>query len=277
MSDSNPKPPGNKDSIWNILVVALSVCLFFAVLVSVTAVSLKPAREANVEQDRNRNILEAAGMYREGVTDDGEIPALFEQFEVQILDLERDAFLWPADLFKLDLDPVSYDPRKGAKDPHFSRALSRAEDPAGISRQARFMPVYLLREGERLDRIVLPIHGYGLWSILHGFIALEGDARTVVGITFHEHQETPGLGGEVDNPRWKSLWKGKLLYASSSATPELRVMKGAAAPDDPHQVDGLSGATLTTRGVDNLVRFWMGEEGYGPFLDSLRRTSTHQG
>lgn len=264
-----PTPPRDKDSIRNILVVALSVCLFFAVLVSTTSVLLKPAREANMEKDRNRNILAAAGLYQEKVTRDKDIPALFAKFEVRLLDLESDRLISEAEMDALGLSYARYDQRKLARDTKLSRALPRNEDPAGISRQARYVPVYFLREAGRLDRIVLPVHGYGLWSTLYGFIALMGDARTVAGITFYEHQETPGLGGEVDNPRWKSRWQGKQLYGDSGRV-ELELVKGSSAPGNPSQIDGLSGATLTTRGVHNLIHFWMGEEGYGPFLATLR-------
>ena len=68
--------------------------------------------------------------------------------------------------------------------------------------------VYELRDDAgALDLVVLPVHGLGLWSILYGFVALDADLETIRGLTYYEHKETPGLGGEVDNPRWKSLWK----------------------------------------------------------------------
>ena len=270
MSEQKSTRPRNKDSMRNILIVALSVCLFFSVAVSTTAVALKPMRQANADKDRNRNILEAAGLYREGETRDSEIPELFERFEMRLLDLESNLYLQEEEMQELGLSFDRYDQRKAARDRRLSRALSNSEDLASISRQARYVPVYLLREGTRLDKIVLPVHGYGLWSTLYGFVALEGDARTVAGITFYEHQETPGLGGEVDNPRWKALWKGKMMYRDSP-TPELTVVKGVLGPTaGPYRVDGLSGATLTTKGVNNLIRFWMGEAGYGPFLAGLR-------
>ncbi|MEX2366075.1 MAG: NADH:ubiquinone reductase (Na(+)-transporting) subunit C, partial [Pseudohongiellaceae bacterium] len=141
-----------------------------------------------------------------------------------------------------------------------------------ISRRARYSIAYLLEdENGNVDRIVLPVHGYGLWSTLYGFIALKGDGNTVTGITFYEHQETPGLGGEVDNPRWKSVWEGKEIYDDDGDV-ALRVIKGSVdenTGDAVHKVDGLSGATLTSRGVQNLVSFWMGENGFGPVLKQL--------
>jgi Na+-transporting NADH:ubiquinone oxidoreductase subunit C len=132
--------------------------------------------------------------------------------------------------------------------------------------------VYLVNdEAGALDRIILPIRGYGLWSTLYGFVALESDANTIVGLGFYEHAETPGLGGEVDNPSWKAKWSGKLAYKNGDVA--ISVLKGAvnpAAADAQWQVDGLSGATLTTKGVHNLVQYWLGDDGFAPLLGNLR-------
>jgi Na+-transporting NADH:ubiquinone oxidoreductase subunit C len=123
-----------------------------------------------------------------------------------------------------------------------------------------------------VEKLILPIYGKGLWSTLYGFLALEKDLKTVSGITFYQHGETPGLGGEVDNPNWKGKWQGKQAFDDSGDV-IIKVIKGAVipgAPDADHQIDGLSGATLTARGVDNLVQFWLGENGYGPYLQQIR-------
>ncbi len=93
--------------------------------------------------------------------------------------------------------------------------------------------------------------------------------NTVKGLGFYEHGETPGLGGEVDNPKWKEIWEGKKAYTSSGEV-GLTVIKGTAPPDSDYKIDGLSGATLTSKGVDNLVHFWLGEQGYKTFLTKLK-------
>jgi Na+-transporting NADH:ubiquinone oxidoreductase subunit C len=117
----------------------------------------------------------------------------------------------------------------------------------------------------------LPVEGYALWSTLYGFLALDVDTKTVRGLTYYQHGETPGLGGEVDNPAWKALWPGRIAY-DEQWLPTIRVIKGKAgsASEDPHQVDGLSGATLTSRGVTNMLQFWLGENGFGPYLAKFR-------
>lgn len=262
----------NKDSIANIITVAMSLCLVAAIAVSAIAVGLKPKREANKELDRAKNILAAAGLYEQGKTANSEIDSLFEQFEIRLVDLREGKLLTPSEAEAIGIDPATYEQRKAAKDPAMSRGLETSEDLASISRQADYSVVYLLKEGNDVDRIVIPIHGYGLWSTLYGYIALESDMNTISGITFYEHSETAGLGGEVDNPAWKAGWEGKELF-DSNGNVALSVIKGSADPNSPnakYQIDGLSGASLTSRGVQNLVHFWMGEAGFGPILKELK-------
>lgn len=262
----------NKDSISNIITVAVSLCLVAAIGVSSIAVSLKPTRQANKELDRAKNILIAAGLFEKGKTQDSEVDELFDQFEIRLVDLREGKLLTQSEAEALGINPRTFDQRKASKDPDQSRDLDTSEDLASISRQADYSVAYLLKSGEHLDRIVLPIHGYGLWSTLYGFIALDGDLNTVAGITFYEHQETAGLGGEVDNPVWKASWEGKEIYGDGGKV-VLTVIKGSVDPANAaagHQIDGLSGASLTSRGVQNLVQFWMGEQGFGPVLEKLK-------
>lgn len=261
----------HKDSMKNVLVVAISVCLVCAVIVSAAAVLLKSQRLANKELDRNKNILIAAGLFEQGVTLDDEIEGLFSEFEIRVIDLEEQRILSDAQVEQAGINVLKYDQRKAAKNPALSIELSSAEDLASINRRARYSIVYLLFKDGKLDRIVLPIHGYGLWSTLYGFIALDGDGNTVSGITFYEHQETAGLGGEVDNPAWKALWLGKQIYDAEHEV-ALKVIKGTVdsrSPNARHQVDGLSGASITSRGVQNLIGYWLGDGAFGPVLRDM--------
>ena len=263
---------GNKDSMKNIIVVSLLVCLVCSIVVSSAAVFLKPQRLANKELDRNKNILEAAGLYSKATaTGREDIAGMFESFEIRLVDLEEKRLLSALEASDLGIDPATYDQRKGAKDPSMSKVLTTEEDIASISRRARYSTIYILRDGSKVDKVVLPVHGYGLWSTLYGFVALEGDMNTVSGVTFYEHGETAGLGGEVDNPHWKAIWSGKTMYRDGEVG--LTVVKGAVNPASSqamYLVDGLSGATLTTRGVHNLVSYWMGNDGFGPILKEIQ-------
>ncbi len=251
----------SNDSMKKTLIVAFSLCIVCSVIVSTAAVSLKPMQEANKTLDKKRNILAAAGMLDET----GSVEDQFESISTRVVDLRTGRFTD-------EVDGASYDQRKAAKDPASSEALSSEQDIAGIARREHLAVVYLV-EGDagEVETIILPIHGKGLWSTLYGFMALEADANTVVGLGFYEHAETPGLGGEVDNPRWKALWPGKQVYRDGE--PTLGLIKGAVDPGNanaPWQIDGLSGATLTARGVTNLVQFWLGEDGFQPFLENLK-------
>jgi Na+-transporting NADH:ubiquinone oxidoreductase subunit C len=251
----------SNDSTQKTLIVALALCVVCSVIVSTAAVVLKPAQEANKTLDRKRNILAAAGMLDESLTVDEQ----FATVTARLVDLRTGKF-------SDDHDPERYDSRKAAKDPAMSEALSSEEDGAKISRRENYAIVYLVAGDDgQLGKVILPIHGAGLWSTLYGFIALESDTNTVAGMGFYEHGETPGLGGEVDNPRWKALWPGKEVYRDGEAV--LGLIKGSVDPGSPnarHEVDGLSGATLTARGVSNLVQFWLGDKGFAQFLNNLK-------
>ncbi|WP_366931884.1 NADH:ubiquinone reductase (Na(+)-transporting) subunit C [Moritella sp.] len=170
--------------------------------------------------------------------------------------------------------PEGYqDSKRAAKNPDLSSALTRQQDIASIKRTANVMPVYLVSRDKQLDKVILPVHGYGLWSTLYGFLALENDLNTVVGFGFYSHGETPGLGGEVDNPKWKSVWPGKKIYAEGSMEPKISLVKGMIDPSaagSEFKIDSLSGATITSNGVTNLVQFWMGENGFATFLTNLK-------
>jgi Na+-transporting NADH:ubiquinone oxidoreductase subunit C len=265
----------NKDSIQNVIVIALVVCLFCAIVVAGSAVALKERRVENKALDKSKNVLIAAGLFEEGVTKVEDINTLFARFEPRVVDLRTKQLLSEAEVAtveqQLEISFLDYDQRKAAKDPALSSALTDLEDVASINRREHYSLIYLLRSESGIDRIVLPVHGYGLWSTLYGFLALEADGNTVSGITFYEHAETAGLGGEVDNPAWKAKWPGKQIYADHGGV-AMRVIKGAVDPnaaESIHQVDGLSGATLTSNGVSNMIAYWLGDDGYGPVLGSI--------
>ncbi|WP_286238668.1 Na(+)-translocating NADH-quinone reductase subunit C [Neptuniibacter halophilus] len=251
----------NNDTIGKTITVTVLLCVVCSVIVSAAAVLLKPKQIANKDLDRKSNILAAAGINQPGKS----VDELFAQITTKYVDLETGKFTTDV--------PAKYDAKKAAKDPQLGKALSKDVDIASIKYQANIMPVYLVESEGQIEKVILPVHGYGLWSTLYGFLALEGDLNTVVGLGFYSHAETPGLGGEVDNPNWKAIWPGKEVYPAGSMEPALGLIKGAVDPasaNAKHQIDGLSGATLTSVGVTNLVHFWMGANGYAPFLANLK-------
>lgn len=252
----------NNEGLGRVLTVALALCIVCSVVVSAAAVVLKPQQQANKTRDLKRNILMAAGLYDANMS----VEEQFERVTTRVVNIETGEYT-------SEINPEGFDQRAAAKDPSTSVRLSAEEDMAKIIRQAKYSLVYLVNDDEgELDKIILPVHGYGLWSTLYGFVALESDMNTIVGLGFYEHGETPGLGGEVDNPRWKALWEGKKAFRDGEVA--ISVIKGAVSPESPSadwQVDGLSGATLTSKGVHNLVQFWLGENGFAPYLENLRK------
>jgi Na+-transporting NADH:ubiquinone oxidoreductase subunit C len=242
-----------KDGILKTLIVATGVCVVCSVFVSTAAVVLNPIQALQKTLDKKKNILSAAGVELKG-----DVEKLFkENIHAEVIDLETGE---PAE----GIDVATLDERKAAKDPALSIPV---DDLPGIRRVSRYKAVYRTQDGKRL---ILPVHGKGLWSTMYGFLALDAsDLDTIKSFSFYEHGETPGLGGEVDNPRWKKKWVGKEAF-DEEGDPAVTVIKGTAPPDDPHRIDGLSGATITSRGVGNLVQFWLGPEGYGPFLEKQK-------
>jgi Na+-transporting NADH:ubiquinone oxidoreductase subunit C len=250
------------------LLFAAAVCIVCSVLVSSSAVLLRERQVENQLVDRQKKVLLVAGLMREGESlAREEVRRRFaDNLEPRVVDLETGAYVD-------DVDPETYDQRKAARDP--ARSRRAPENAAGVQRVPNRALVYLLRSDGAVDSIILPVQGMGLWSVLYGYLALAPDTRTIRNIIFYEHGETPGLGGEVDNPRWKGLWAGRLAF-DENWQPAISVVKGRAGPPekDPYHVDGLSGATLTSNGVTNLLRFWLGEEGFGPYLEAARREAT---
>ena len=240
------------------VIVAVSLCLFCSMVVSAASVMLKPIQEQNKVLDKKRNILQVAGLYKEGQ----DVNEAFKAIEARLVDIQTGTFSDAA-------DAATYDQRAAAKDP--ARSIELSDDPASIGRQAKLASVYILRnDAGEIEKIILPVHGYGLWSTLYGFVALKADGNEVTGMQFYEHAETPGLGAEVDNPRWKAQWPGKKVYDDQGDV-EITVAKGKpTAAMEPYHIDSLAGASLTSRGVDNLIRFWMGEQGFKRFLDNLK-------
>ena len=246
-----------------ILIFATAVCFVCSIFVSGAAVALKDKQDLNKKIDMQKKVLLVAGILGEGDgVDDSEIPALFEKsIEAKVVDLKTGKVT--------KTDPSTYDQLKASKDPALSVEVSSAGAiAAGVKRIPKEAFVYTSKKDQRL---IFPIEGKGLWSTLYGFLALNSDLNTVEGIIFYQHGETPGLGGEIENPRWTALWPGKHLFDAKGQT-AITVVKGQAKAGDPHQIDGLSGATITSRGVSYLVQYWMGDEGFGPYLKSLSTT-----
>ncbi len=258
----------SSDSTQKTLVVALGVCIVCSVLVSTTAVSLNPIQKENQKLEKLKNILIAGDL----LDQDEPIEKIYQsRIDPMVIDMNTGTIL-SREAVPQALNIQNFDLKDISRDPALSEPIPSEEDIADILRRPQYMVIYRVMENDSVSKYILPLYGKGLWSTMYGFIALDKDLRTIRGFTFYEHGETPGLGGEVDNPKWKQIWQGKKAFDSKWDL-RIEVVKGMVDPSDPnskYKVDGLSGSTLTTRGVDNMVQYWLGENGYGPFFDKLK-------
>lgn len=243
---------------------AAAVCLICSVFVATSAVSLKARQDKNKVLDRQKKVLIVAGLMKDGQKiSEQEVQKIFnEHIRIRAVDLSTGDY-------DDAINTAKYDQRKATKDPKLSRVAPK--NNAGILRVPNAALIYQKVDGDTVDLLILPVEGKGLWSTLYGFLALAPDTTTIEGLTFYEEGETPGLGGEIENPRWTALWVGRKAY-DQNGKPAIQVIKGTAGKpaDDPYRVDGISGATLTGRGVTRLMRFWLSDNGFGPYLKKFR-------
>lgn len=264
----------SSDSTSKTITVALGVCLVCSILVSSAAVALNGIQEENKELDKITNILVAGDLLDESK----DVKQIYqESVNPVMIDLSTGNVV-PEDNFTDELNIENFNLKDIISDNNLSVSIDSKKDIADIKRKPNFMIIYEVLVDEKVDKFILPIYGKGLWSTLYGFIALDSDLKTIKGLTFYEHGETPGLGGEVDNPNWKNSWKGKQAFDENGKV-IIEVIKGIvdrSGPSANHQIDGLSGSTITTRGVDNLIKYWLGEDGYGPYLTKLKGNDNEQ-
>jgi len=242
-----------------IIIFSLVLCLVCSLAVSTAAVVLKPLQEANKLHDLQLNILHVSGLLKDGETCTPE----------QATELFQDITAWKVSrttgekLEKIEFGSV--DMFKESKDSATSApSTSGAAKDAAISRYPNDLVVLEVTTPGQ-ECYVLQFWGNGLWSTMHGYIAMQPDLEHIKGLTFVEHGETPGLGGEVDNPNWKKQWPSRQLHDASGAL-GINVMKSGKVKDATVQVDGISGATITSHAVGSMMQAWFGDEGYGPFL-----------
>ncbi|MBU2976651.1 Na(+)-translocating NADH-quinone reductase subunit C [Alteromonas sp. C1M14] len=243
-----------KESLGKTVGVVVAVCLVCSIIVSGAAVGLRDLQQTNAKLDKQTNILTAAGLYETGMSNDA-VDAKFKEFvELRYVDLDSGEFT--------EAPEADYDMYKAAKQTEYSTKVTNSN--VGFQRRPNVATVYLVHsEDGDVTRVVLPVHGSGLWDLMYGFLAVDADGQTVKELIYYQQKETPGLGGEVQNPAWQAKWDGKKLYKDGEVA--IKVKKNAN-PDNPYSVDALSGATLTSTGVQNTIQYWVGEQGFGPFL-----------
>ncbi len=259
MQSTVVKNRNNKDSVRNTLLIAFCVSLICSILVTTTALFLKPKQiENRVYYSGHRTILQFIETMQLEISSDEAIKLL----EVKLVDLETGEYFE-------GLDPAEYDPREAIKDPGLSVEVPYEFDIANINQRARYAKVYLLRQDGRLRFILLPVQGAGMWSTLYGYLALDADLNTIAGMNIYEHGETPGLGDRIEDPGWLAQWRGKSVYRNGSVAFE--VVNRVDPKSVQYQVDAITGATITSESTGRMLQYWLGRHAYQPFLERLRR------
>lgn len=252
----------NTSSNGYVLGFAITVCVIMSAALAVTANSLKPAQDAAAEFDRQKNVMMAAGLATATDTRPrAELEKLYqERVREVVVDTTTGAVLGdkkPDDVAAMNKQAV-----KEAADADAKKAAAN-----------RYRAVAIGKGDDGKSTYVLPISGKGLWSTIYGYLALQDDVATVRGVTFYKHGETPGLGGEVENPAWCAQWQGKSILGDGGKLVGIEVKKGKVDPSIPaekaHKVDGLSGATITSNGITRFVKADL--TAFDKYLATLRK------
>ncbi|MGI9248303.1 MAG: Na(+)-translocating NADH-quinone reductase subunit C [Woeseiaceae bacterium] len=256
----------NTDKPGTALLIVVIVALVCSVLVSASAIGLRPIQERNALIERSRNIVALSGLVEPGRAMSGdEILAAIDQMDVRVLDIDTGEF-------DDSIDLQEFDPRAAVLDPDLGIAIPTELDLAQLGRRSRYEIVYLVWDGQSVTRVILPIVGQGMWSTLYGYIALESDLNTIAAATFYEQAETAGLGDKITDPDWLATWQGRALYGTDGRV-RFRVAAGpveSGSPAAAYEVDAISGASVTGSAVSRLVEYWFSRNGYAPFLENLR-------
>lgn len=207
-------------------IFAIIMVIAVASILAFTATSLKPLQAENVRLEKMQSILSTIGVS----VDRNEAGATFEQYVKQQLALNPDGSV------NNDVDAFSIELMKETKKPHEEQAY----------------PIYIA-EKDGKTYYVIPLFGAGLWKEIWGYLALDSDKNTIVGASFDHAGETPGLGAEINQGWYGDQYVGKTIMDDSNNFVSVKAVKGGAKPGDPHGVDAISGGTITTDGVNNMV------------------------
>lgn len=238
------------------VLVAFLVSAVCAALVSGATVVLRPIQAANRAAEEQARI-EALVQGIPGMA------ALLEQsggaLSTVVIDLETGRAA--RDVTPQTLDATLNDPANWS-------AIEAGQDLAGLGQRPDFAQIFLLRDDDQVSLALLPMSGRGYGGRIDALLAIRGDTNTIAGIAITGHSETPGLGGRIEEASWQAGFPGTELRDESGEM-RFRVARGPAS--GVHEVDGITGATRTGRGVTHMVRFWLGPAGYGPLLQAIRR------
>jgi len=217
-----------------IVLYAVAITVVCGGLLAFAAVSLKDKQDANIALEQKKNILSSVITLKEGDNID-------QLYSSQVKG------------FVLD---YSGNVKEGMKPEQVELAKEYKKAPT-----ERLLPVYEFRnqaDPSKVEYAVMPVYGYGLWNNIWGFVAVKSDFSTIQGVKFQHAGETPGLGARIDSDEIQERYKGKTIFDNATLT-SVAMQKGEGQDygDEPHKVDGMSGATLTGKGVNNMLKDYL--------------------
>jgi Na+-transporting NADH:ubiquinone oxidoreductase subunit C len=246
-----------KDSVAGTMVFIIILSLVCSFMITGTVEILKERKLAKKREEVQQYVLKAAGID----ISQGDFSELFTQrVQPKMVNLATGKVTEKANL-------LDFDGRMAAINPETSTKPKK--DIAKIKTMATDIRIFEVYDTKgQLASIVMPIYGKGLWSIIYGYMAIKPDLNTIENIVFYEHGETPGIADFITDPQWLALWQGKTLF-DAKGNIAIKVIKGGAKDGDIHGIDGVSGATRSGVGIQRLVEFWFGVEGYQTYLHTL--------
>lgn len=220
-----------------IFVFSIAMVIIVAVFLSLAATLLQPRQNKNIEIDKKKSMLESIGI----VSTPENTETLYDKYITGSFVLNsKGEQVEGVEAFNIDL---------------------RAEQRKPLESQN--LPVFNAQSESGEELIIIPLQGKGLWGPIWGYISIEGNMSTIHGVTFDHKGETPGLGAEINTTWFEEMFNGKELYENGKFV-SIGVLKGGARDDDPHNVDAISGGTITSKGLEKMIL-----DGIGKYNDYL--------
>ena len=218
-----------------------------AVLLSLAAIGLGPLQTKNVRIEKMQNILGSIGV----VSKPSEAESLFTKYITEQVVLNNKGVPVISDVTAFDID------------------LKKEMDKAKTGQaDKQLFPLFVCNKENKLYYII-PVRGKGLWGPIWGYIALEEDHNTIYGVSFGHKGETPGLGAEIEKEAFQKQFIGKEILDESGNFVSVKVKKGGATPGNPHEVDAVSGATVTSGGVSEMLQRTLAS--YIPYFQNIEK------
>jgi Na+-transporting NADH:ubiquinone oxidoreductase subunit C len=256
-----------------------------AALLAFIAMQLKPIQTSNMEAEKMQNILASVGIESKGsdvetvynkyitesyvIKPSGEIVESVSAFTV---DLKKElAKIEKINSLKGMLEEKRTSPFKNFLIGIFGqKEINASSIEAEIKKEEtdRLLPVYVCQHDDGNTYYIFPLQGKGLWGPIWGYVSLESDMNTVFGAIFDHKSETPGLGAEIKESWFGDAFKGKKLFADDLTFKSIEVIKPGSKPTSDYNVDAISGGTITSKGVEDMLMSNL--EGYIEFMENKR-------